>query len=168
VRNLLDFSRTERPAFNALRPADIVRSTVSLIRNQVMLAGVNLEVDAPEELPAVTGNLRNLQQVFMNLLLNAIAATPAGGNIRVLAQDEPGDMVRLEVRDTGSGMSPETLQHIFEPFYTTKEVGRGTGLGLAVTYAIVKRHGGRIEAHSEPGQGSTFTVRLPKAPGEAQ
>ncbi len=163
VKNLLDFSRTERPAFSALPPGEVVRTTLALLRNQIMLSGVSLESDAPEGLPALRGNLRNLQQVFMNLLLNAMQATPPGGRIRFSVEAEGREYVRFEVRDTGKGMEPETLQHIFEPFYTTKEVGRGTGLGLAVTYAIVKRHGGRIEVQSEPGQGSVFFVHIPQA-----
>ncbi len=166
VKNLLDFSRTEHPTFVSLAPEDIVRSTVALVRNQVMLSGVRLEVQIPDGLPAIMGDLRTLQQVFMNLLVNAMQATPPEGAISLSARDDrsgPGGFVRFEVRDTGSGIPPEALQHIFEPFFTTKEVGRGTGLGLAVTYAIIKRHGGRIDVKSEPGQGTTFSVHLPKA-----
>ncbi len=164
VKNLLDFSRTEHPTFVSLAPEDIVRSTVALVRNQVMLSGVRLEVNVPDHLPAVLGDLRTLQQVFMNLLVNAMQATPPEGVITLLAgTDRSGDFVRFEVRDTGSGIPPEALQHIFEPFFTTKEVGRGTGLGLAVTYAIIKRHGGRIDVKSEPGQGTVFSVFLPQA-----
>lgn len=163
VKNLLDFSRTERPAFSALPPGEVVKSTLALLRNQIMLSGVRLETELPEGLPELRGNLRNLQQVFMNLLLNAMQATPSGGLIRFAVAAEGADLIRFEVRDTGKGMEPETLQHIFEPFYTTKEVGRGTGLGLAVAYAIVKRHGGRIEVQSAPGQGSVFFVHIPQA-----
>ena len=168
VKNLLDFSRTEHPTFVSLAPEDIVRSTVALVRNQVMLSGVRLEVQVPDHLPPVLGDLRTLQQVFMNLLVNAMQATPPEGVITLLAgTDRSGGFVRFEVRDTGSGIPPEALQHIFEPFFTTKEVGRGTGLGLAVTYAIIKRHGGRIDVKSEPGQGTVFSVYLPQARGDA-
>ena len=163
VKNLLDFSRTEHPTFSPLAPEDIARSTVALVRNQVMLSGVRLEMQIPDGLPAIMGDLRTLQQVFMNLLLNAMQATPPEGVISLRAANAPGDFVRFEVRDTGSGIPQGALQHIFEPFFTTKEVGRGTGLGLAVTYAIIKRHNGRIDVKSEPGQGSVFSVYLPKA-----
>ncbi|EPR44263.1 integral membrane sensor signal transduction histidine kinase [Desulfovibrio sp. X2] len=166
VRNLLDFSRTEKPAFMNLAPINVARSTANLVKNQVMLSGVTLSLDVPEDLPRVRGNMRNLQQVFMNLLLNAMQATPSGGAIDFSARDAGDGHVRFDVRDTGQGIAAEVLEHIFEPFYTTKEVGRGTGLGLAVTYSIVKRHGGRIEVESEPGKGSTFKVYLPKAPPE--
>ncbi|GLI34427.1 sensor histidine kinase [Desulforhabdus amnigena] len=167
VRNLLDFSRTERPAFSSLSPMEIIQSTVNLLRNQIMLAGIKLETRIPDQPAPVNGNLRNLQQIFMNLLLNAIQAMPNGGKITVSAVDDLPDFVRIDVQDEGEGIEPETLEHIFEPFFTTKEVGRGTGLGLAVAYSIVKRHGGRIEVKSEPGRGTVFSVFLPKSsPGQ--
>lgn len=163
VKNLLDFSRTERSPRSSIDAGEIVRSTASLVKNQVMLAGVKLDLQIPEVLPPVRGNMRSLQQVFMNLLLNAIQATPKGGAITIdVAADSP-DLVRFDIRDTGVGISPEALERIFEPFFTTKSVGRGTGLGLAVAYSIVKRHGGRIEVKSEIGRGTVFTVLLPVA-----
>ncbi len=163
VRNLLDFSRTERPAFSSIDAMEIVRSTVALVKNQIMLAGIKLDLELMEPLPRVRGNLRNLQQVFMNLLLNAIQAMPDGGAITIAVAVHSPDLVRFDIGDTGVGIKPEVLDHIFEPFYTTKSVGRGTGLGLAVTYSIVKRHGGRIEARSELGKGTIFSVYLPIA-----
>jgi signal transduction histidine kinase len=167
VRNLLDFSRTEKAGFSALAPDAVVQSSLALLRNQLHVSGLGLDVDAPTGLPPVLGNLRHLQQVFVNLLQNAIAATPQGGSIAVSATDE-GDHVRFSVRDTGAGIPAENLQHIFEPFFTTKEVGKGTGLGLAVTYSIIKRHGGRITVESEPGRGTAFHVLLPKAPASPE
>lgn len=162
VRNLLDFSRTERPLFKLLTITHVIRSTLNLIKNQLMVAGIKLGMDIPEDLPPVQGNLRNLQQVFMNILLNAISATPAGGRIDITGHEE-NTMIRVDVRDTGAGINPEVQQHIFEPFFTTKEVGKGTGLGLAVTYSIVQRHGGKMEVNSEEGKGTIFSVHLPKA-----
>ncbi len=163
VKNLLDFSRTERPARSSIEAREIVRSTVALVKNQIMLAGINLEVEIPEALPPVRGNIRSLQQVFMNLLLNALQAMPDGGGITITVAAEPLDFVRFDVRDTGVGINPEALEHIFEPFFTTKAVGRGTGLGLSVAYSIVKRHQGQIEVKSEIGMGTVFTVLLPVA-----
>ena len=163
VRNLLDFSRTEKAQFSALAPDVVVKSSLALLKNQVMVSGLSLNVDVPATLSPISGNLRHLQQVFLNLLQNAIAATPPGGHIDVLGGDA-GGYVRLTVRDSGAGIDPEHLPHIFEPFYTTKEVGKGTGLGLAVTYSIIKRHGGRIEVESEPGKGTAFHVLLAKVP----
>ena len=161
VKNLLDFSRTERPALTNLDAAEIVNSTVALVKNQIMISGITLEIKIAPDLPPVRGNIRNLQQVFMNLFLNAIQAMPPGGAITVNVARDSAHTVRFDVRDTGTGIDGNALQHIFEPFFTTKEVGRGTGLGLAVAYAIVKRHGGKIAVWSELGKGSIFSVFLP-------
>ncbi len=166
VRNLLDFSRTERPKFSSLAVKEIVASTVALVKNQIMLAGIKLELEIPEAIPRVRGHIRKLQQVFMNFLLNAIQAMPDGGAISIAARAESENMVRIDVRDTGMGIAQEVLEHIFEPFFTTKSVGRGTGLGLAVSYAIVKGHGGRIQVQSVVGKGTVFSVFLPIADPE--
>ena len=166
VKNLLDFSRTESPTFQCLPPAQILSSTVSLIRNQAHIAGVHLDMDVEDNLPCVKGNLRNLQQVFTNLMLNAIQATPAGGRILVSARlDREERQVRMSVLDSGPGVPVDIRQQIFEPFFSTKEVGKGTGLGLAVSYSIVKRHEGRIEVLGEEGQGAEFVVMLPVSLG---
>ena len=165
VRNLLDFSRTESPAFSSLDVVEVLQSTVTLVRNQILLAGIRLNFEVSGRLPPVMGNLRNLQQVFMNLIVNAIQAVPEGGEITVSGSAAAGGCVRVDVRDTGTGIPEEVVQHIFEPFFTTKEVGKGTGLGLAVVYSLVKRHGGRIDVKSELGRGTTFSVFLPAATG---
>ncbi len=161
VKNLLDFSRNERPSFTDLNIAVVIDSTVKLVKNQIMLAGIGLERDIPGDVPAIRGNLRNLQHVFLNLLLNAIQAMPGGGSIGVTASQDSPDYIRVDVKDTGIGIKPEDLERIFDPFFTTKGVGRGTGLGLSVTYSIVKAHGGYIEVGSELNVGTTFSVFLP-------
>ena len=164
VKNLLDFSRTEKPAFNPLAPEQVVSSSINLVKNQFRIAGVRLETEVAPGLPEIRGNLRNLQQVFTNLLLNAVQATPQGGQVTfaVRPAEDPA-FVRFTVRDTGSGIPADIRQQIFEPFFSTKEVGKGTGLGLAVSYSLVKRHGGRIEVAGEEGLGAEFTVLLPAA-----
>lgn len=161
VRNLLDFSRTERPVFKAISLEEVLRQTLALIKNQIRLAGVESGVSISQGLPQVLGDAAGLRQVFMNLMLNAIQAMPRGGSLQVSAGMEGPDRVRVDVRDTGLGMTQEMLQHIFEPFYTTKEAGKGTGLGLSVCYSLVKRHGGRIEVSSTLGEGTVFSVLLP-------
>ena len=163
VRNLLDFSRMEKARFSPLDPEAVVRTSVALVKNQMHVSGLSLAVTVPAGLPRVAGDLRHLQQVFMNLMINAAQATPPGGRVE-LGGEDAGEFVRLTVRDTGKGIDPEHLPHIFEPFFTTKAVGKGTGLGLAVSYSIVKRHGGRIEVESAPGRGTVFSVLLPKVP----
>lgn len=170
VKNLLDFSRTEKPVFSELAPDQILTSTINLVKNQFKVVGLQFETSVAKNLPSIRGNLGNLQQVFTNLLLNAIQATPQGEKIsmRVELAPTPG-YISFAIRDSGAGIPPEIQHKIFEPFFSTKEVGKGTGLGLAVSYAIVKRHGGRIEVTSEPGEGATFTVFLPYvAEAEAQ
>jgi two-component system, NtrC family, sensor kinase len=161
VRNLLDFSRSQTPSFTTLSLREVIERTRKLVKNQIMLAGIKVKVNIPPEIPGIRGNSRNLEQIFLNLFINAIQAMPGGGTISVEAYRHGNDQVRIDVKDTGKGIESEHLQHIFEPFFTTKGVGRGTGLGLAVTYALVKRHGGTIEVASEIGVGTAFTVLLP-------
>ncbi len=114
-------------------------------------------------MPPVSGDRKSLQQVFLNLFINAIQAMPGGGTLRIDVHAGDGHALKIDVRDTGVGIDPNNLPHIFDPFYTTKEVGRGTGLGLSVTYGIVEKHGGHIEAHSQKGEGTVFTITLPVA-----
>jgi signal transduction histidine kinase len=162
VRNLLDFSRSEQPVSEPVNIVQILRDTLKLVQNQVVLSGVEVERDLPSDLPIIHGNPKTLQQVFLNLLINAIQAMRDGGTLAVRARTENGGQwLKVEVADTGIGIDPEDLPHIFEPFYTTKEVGRGTGLGLSVSYSIAQKHGGHIEVKSQKGAGSTFTVVLP-------
>ncbi len=168
VKNLLDFSRSERPSFTDQSIAAVIDSTVKLVKNQIMVAGISLHREIPGDMPAIRGNLRNLQHVFLNLLLNAIQAMPGGGSIEVAASQDLQDYIRVDVKDSGIGIKPEDLEHIFDPFFTTKGVGRGTGLGLSVTYSIVKTHGGYIEVKSEVNVGTTFSVFLPVGERQAQ
>ncbi len=162
VRNLLDFSRAEQPEREPLDIAQVIRDTLKLVQNQVTLSGVEIEWDLPASLPIVKGDPKTLQQVFLNLFINAIQAMKEGGTLTIRAHPGEGDHeLRVEVSDTGSGIESEDVPHVFEPFFTTKEVGRGTGLGLSVSYGIVQKHGGHIEVKSKKGEGSTFTVVLP-------
>ena len=115
----------------------------------------------------MVGQPRQIGQVVLNLLVNAVQAVPAqGGVVKVSTREEPGEVV-VEVRDNGVGMTKEVQGQLFQPFFTTKPVGEGTGLGLAVAYGIITGHGGRIEVESEPGRGTCFTVRLPCAGEES-
>lgn len=108
----------------------------------------------------IRGHHQNLQQVFLNLFLNAIEAMNNGGELSVSTSVE-GDSVRIDIRDTGTGIPEENLKMIFDPFFTTKEVGKGTGLGLSVSYGIIEKHHGSITAESEEGKGTNITVLLP-------
>jgi two-component system NtrC family sensor kinase len=160
VRNLLDFTRKDHPVFTPVSIPDLLRASLKLVGNELALARVETRVDVPPDLPRVSGNPRNLEQVFLNLFLNAMEAMPEGGSLDVSATLQDG-FVRVAVKDTGSGIPPEHLDQVFEPFFTTKEAGEGTGLGLSVSYSIVEKHGGHLEVESQPGRGTTFTVTLP-------
>jgi signal transduction histidine kinase len=160
VRNLLDFTRRDQPVFCDVRIPEVLESTMSLVGNELVLGNVTAHLDVAEKLPPVHGNPRNLQQVFLNLFLNAMQAMSQGGSLEIRA-DRDGDFVRVTVRDTGAGIAEENFEKIFEPFFTTKETGEGTGLGLSVSYSIIEKHGGRIEVKSQVGEGTTFLVFLP-------
>jgi len=162
VKGLLDFSRTEHPEFEALSIGAVIQDTLKLVRNQLTLSGIHVEEDIPANLPPVHGEKKSLQQVFLNLFINAIQAMLNGGSLQIGAHPSPdGHWMVIDVKDTGVGIDPQHLPRIFDPFYTTKQVGRGTGLGLSVTYGIVEKHGGHIEVKSRKGAGATFTVTLP-------
>ncbi len=162
VKGLLDFSRSEHPEFEALSIPAVIDDTLKLVRNQLMLSGIQVEKEIPADFPFISGDRKSLQQVFLNLFINAIQAMPDGGNLGIrVYNSEDGQLLKIDVADTGRGIDADHLPHIFDPFFTTKTVGRGTGLGLSVTYGIVEKHGGHIEAHSQKGQGATFTISLP-------
>lgn len=161
IKNLLDFSRSERPEMLSLSLSSVIQDTMRLVRNQLLLSGVEEATYVSADLPSVCGDYKSLQQVFLNLFINAIQAMPKGGRLSTKAYASDEEWVKIEVSDTGEGIDPEQIPHIFDPFFTTKEVGRGTGLGLSVTYGILQKHGGSIEVHSEKGVGTTFTIVLP-------
>jgi signal transduction histidine kinase len=162
IRNLLDFSRSEKPEMISTSISSVIGDTLKLVRNQLLLSGVEQTVDLPENLPNVCGDYKSLQQVFLNLFINSIQAMPHGGNLIVKGTIlDAGQSVRISITDSGEGIDPEDIHHIFDPFFTTKEVGKGTGLGLSVTYGILQKHGGAIEVHSQKGEGATFLVTLP-------
>jgi len=163
VTDLRGFSR---PADQEPRYADIneaLRSTLNIVHNEIKYkAQVITEAG---EIPQVRCQVGHINQVFMNLLVNAAHAIEESGEIRIVTRAEDPFVV-VSIRDTGCGIPPDVLPRIFDPFFTTKEVGRGTGLGLSISYDIVHKHGGTIEVESEVGKGTTFTIRLPVAGSE--
>jgi signal transduction histidine kinase len=160
VANLLDFTRRDESSFEAVAINEIVARTVKLIGNEINLNNVSTDLDLAENLPRVQGNVHNLQQVFLNLFLNAIQAMPDGGTLSVKSFVNDGK-VRIDVTDAGVGIPAENLDKVFDPFFTTKEVGKGTGLGLSVSYGIIRKHHGTLTVASEVGKGTTFTITLP-------
>jgi len=160
VRGLLDFAR-ERPAMKQpLQINEVIKRTLRLLSNQRAFSNIVIVEDVQENLPLVDGDPNQLQQVFLNLALNACEAMPQGGTLLIGASAEKNHVL-VKITDTGCGIPPEHLDRIFEPFFTTKPVGKGTGLGLSVSYGIIQQHGGTIEVESKVGFGSTFTVVLP-------
>lgn len=174
VRQLLMFSRKQILQFRNVDLGDVIRSVSGMLR-QLVGEHITLETDCARDLPLIFGDRSMLEQVTVNLTLNSRDAMPRGGCIRlscakvILAPQDlkpdsegrAGEFVRLTVADTGCGISPEGLTHLFEPFYTTKEAGKGTGLGLATVFGIVKQHQGWIEVHSQVNQGATFILFFP-------
>jgi len=161
VKKLLDFSRDKAPETIRLSIKEVINSTIDLIANQLKINAVRVEKDILADLPEINGDLQKLQQVFLNIFLNAIQVMPGGGLIHIEALKEPEGYIRINVSDTGGGIAPEHRERIFDPFYTTKEAGKGTGLGLWIVYGIIKKHGGYIEVKSKINIGSTFSVYLP-------
>jgi signal transduction histidine kinase len=166
VKNLLEFSRTERPLLLELCIDDVLDRTIKLIKNQIMVTGIQLKKETSKGLPPIKGRSQDLQQVFINILLNSIQAMKdlSGENI-ITVQTGPGPdgYIRIDFSDTGIGIKPEDMKYIFDPFYTTKPVGRGTGLGLSLVYGIIRTHGGYVEVKSETNIGTTFSIYLPIA-----
>lgn len=169
VRGLLIFSR---PAVLKMEPTDInatVKRTLDLVRPKLYARSIELRCSYAASLPQIRGDADRLEQVFINIVNNAVDAMPSGGQLQVQTGLTNGKSVYVQFADTGIGITEENLRNIFEPFFTSKRPEKGTGLGLAVSYGIVRDHSGAIEVESQPGRGSTFTVRLPLGePTDAQ
>lgn len=162
VNNLLNFSRTGNVTdFAEVDLHRVLDDTLQLLEPQLRQSRVELVREYAEGLPRVYANAGKLQQVFTNLLLNARDAIPDGGSVTLRTAATDRDVVTVEVVDTGIGIAPENVARIYDPFFTTKGVGRGTGLGLAVSYGIVQEHSGHIAVESAPGRGTTFRITLP-------
>ena len=160
TNGLLDFSRTRATEHALVNLADVIASAARLLAHQQRGDKVKFQIEAPDDLPHVSGDEGQLQQAVIALATNAIDAMPEGGLLRISGQTT-GNTVLIEVSDSGVGIPEENISRIFEPFFTTKEIGKGTGLGLAVCYGILTEHGGSLDVQSTPGVGTTFTISLP-------
>lgn len=167
VQNLLRFSRSRRATeFEDVDINATIEDTVTFVEHQLHMNQIELNLELDANLPIVQGSSGQLQQVFTNLIINAMHASKPQSVISIKSRFSPalgefGGAVELQIADQGSGIEPETIKKIFEPFFTTKEVGKGTGLGLSVSYGIIKDHGGEIKVDSVVGQGTKFTLILP-------
>jgi signal transduction histidine kinase len=166
VANLLDFTRRDESAFRQIQMNEVLTRTVNLMSNELSLNGIELDLNLSDNLPVIRGSAHDLQQVFLNLILNAIQAMPDKGTIDIRSYTTDG-FLRVDVTDNGMGIPAEVRDKIFEPFFTTKEVGKGTGLGLSVSYGIIRKHHGQLSVASEVGKGTTFSVELPVSTGSA-
>lgn len=162
VNNLLNFSRTGAAELSEVDLNSVLEETLTLVQHPFKTARVNVVKNYTDNLPPVLGSTTRLQQVFLNLFMNARDAMPGGGMLEVRTGARNGS-VEVEVTDTGAGIPPEHLHRIFDPFFTTKASGRGTGLGLSVSYGIIKEHAGKVDVRSTQGKGTSFRLEFPVA-----
>jgi len=161
IKNLLNFARNpSESSFHKVDLKDNLQEIVSLIKYKLKTMNINLELKL-EKLRPLWAQGEQLQQVFINIILNAIDAMPNGGTLRI-SLTENSNQAMIKIEDTGTGIKDQHLPHIFDPFFTTKGLGKGTGLGLSISYAIIKEHEGQITVESERGKGSLFTIYIPK------
>lgn len=161
VRSLLTFARPSALSIQPVDLAQLVDQAIALEAPRCHTAEVEIERSSSEAIPTIEADPDQLQQVLVNLMNNAIEAMPQGGRLGIhLANGDDGQVI-VNISDTGTGITEENQSRIFDPFFTTKPAGKGTGLGLAVSYGIIRNHGGQIRVNSSPGRGSTFSIVLP-------
>jgi two-component system NtrC family sensor kinase len=161
IKGLLGFARKGPSERTSVDLNELVQSTVSMLSRQKNFKDIAVEMDLKDDLSSVTADPNQIQQVILNIFTNSADEMSDGGEVRISTRETPDGYVEVEFSDNGPGIEPGNLDKIFEPFFTTKPVGQGTGLGLPVSYGIIKRHGGEITVKSEPGKGASFIVRLP-------
>jgi two-component system, NtrC family, sensor kinase len=166
VNSLLNFSRTSTTDFGDVNLNKVIQETLSLLEHQLMKAGVQIKAELDLDLRPIHANAGKLQQVFLNLFLNARDAMDRGGVLEVRTWAEESG-ARVDVSDSGGGIPAEHLHKIYDPFFTTKGARKGTGLGLAVTYGIIQEHGGSIEVSNRRAGGARFHLELPWSKMEA-
>lgn len=162
VRNLLEFSRANHPRLEEVSLNEVIEKTARLIHNELKIHKIRFSKDIRGSLPSLRLDKGGLQQVLINLFLNSVQAMPKGGELKVMLEQVKSE-IKIDVIDTGEGIAPENMDRIFDPFFTTKKEGEGTGLGLSVSYSIIKKHGGRMNVKSTRGSGTTFSIFLPVA-----
>jgi two-component system NtrC family sensor kinase len=165
VQELLEFGRPKNADFAPTDVERIIQKTVDLVQNHAGKNHVDVTTRVADALPRIYADAQQLQQVLLNLSLNAVDAMPRGGKLVVAAAADDPDRLTLSVSDTGIGIEADVLPRIFQPFFTSKK-RRGLGLGLPICDRIVRSHGGKIDVDSEPGHGTTFIIHLPLSPPE--
>lgn len=158
ITQFLKAIRPSKPTLSKTAIVSVLKDTLTLLRQEIQNRGAHVELDTPTDLPAISLDKDQIKQAFFNIIKNALQAMPDGGLLRITgaASDR---FLAIAFRDNGSGISPEDIGHIFDPYFTTKS--QGSGIGLMIVQRIIQDHGGRIDVHSEPGVGTTFTIFLP-------
>lgn len=162
MTNLLDFSKPKAASMQPVAVNALVHDTLPLVRNMLHVSNIDLRLDLAEETPRALADTAQMHQVLVNLITNAIQSMKPGGLLRVATQSD-ADTARIVIADNGKGIPPDALPHIFDPFFSTKGT-EGTGLGLSVSYGIIKNHGGRLQVESTVGAGTTCRIELPALP----
>jgi signal transduction histidine kinase len=162
VEDLLNFARTSKPKKELCNIHDIITEVIHFIQQHTDTDKVRIETAFGDDIQPLLLDEKKIKQVFINLIMNARYAMGAHGTIAVKTRKDPHfDDVVIQVADNGSGIEKKNIERIFDPFFSTKPTGEGTGLGLSVSYGIIKNHGGSVDVESEPGKGTTFTIKLP-------
>jgi signal transduction histidine kinase len=162
VKNLLEFSRASHPKIEDIDLEELVDKTARLLNNEMELNNIRFVKEVSGSLPRLRLDKGGLQQVLLNLFINSVHAIGKDGELKVVlgSNEIPGE-IKLDVIDSGPGIPEDYIDQVFDPFFTTKNEGEGTGLGLSVSYTIIKKNGGRMEVHSKPGEGACFSIMLP-------
>ncbi|NQT79697.1 MAG: cache domain-containing protein [Candidatus Aminicenantes bacterium] len=162
VKGLLEFARPKEPEMSLINISETVEKSLAIMESQALFQNINIKRSFVSDLPKIVADSAQLQQVFMNIILNAVEAMDGNGVLTLsTALNEDNTHIEVKFSDTGHGIKEEDKKRLFEPFFSTKEVGKGTGLGLAISYSIIQKHQGKIEVQSQLGRGSTFIVKLP-------
>ncbi len=161
VQGLLGFSKQTEPQKQAVDINSIIKNALSLAKNQALINNVKVITALNDQLPPIVVDGAQIQEMFLNIILNAIDVMLEGGELHVTSNMKDDQFVRIRFADTGCGVSPENLDKVFDPFFTTKDTSKGTGLGLAVAYGIIEKHRGKIRMESKVGRGATCIIDLP-------
>ena len=162
VRGLLEFARPKEPEMSLVNVSEIIERSLAIMERQALFQNITIKKSYASDMPRIVADSGQLQQVFINIIINAAEAMDGNGVLTLESSlNTDGSLIEVKFSDTGHGIKKEDQKRLFEPFFSTKEVGKGTGLGLAISYSIIQKHQGTIEVESQPEKGSTFTVKLP-------